>query len=461
MKNFVPFDPVILYGKSIYLAPLSPMTLAFSQFLSRQGIEIRGFIDRLKTGDRIFRLEQVNPEEVDFILILSPNHYLKIIEHCIQFIDKKKLINILIENGDYFFQNHASIQQRKFAFLPSDMNIERRKFVFISKDFISSNNKALYLHCIRNNIETSILTDNSSQIAKLKALNFPCAVLDTDLADLEIAKAKFIIFDQANYTYLPPLHPDQKTVQLWHGVGLKKMSRLDNITYDYFISTSDWTNDSNFKLIFSAHHFLNLGYPRNDVFFRDLDDLDLLFCDFDIHEKILQSNKKIIFYMPTHREDRSELALDLVKLNSFLASINALLIIKVHPFILRYYKSDSFSNLENIFFHNTYGDVYPLLKYADVLISDYSSIVYDFLLLNKSIIFYIHDFEGYTKNMELLFDFDSHSPGYKAANQDELQIALLQEDIYQTERNRVRELFFDTIAQNVCSKNIISHLLSS
>lgn len=446
-------------NKNIYLAPHSPMTLALKSYLKSKNIDIKGFIDKSKKASDITQIENISTNDIDYILILSPNHFEAIVKEYLKYLPKDKIIKISIENGKYRFENNFSTTKKEFFYIPKDIEFDRKKVVFISKGFIGANNKVLYLHCIKNNIKTTILTDNKEQIRELKQNRLPYQILDTKEADYEIAIAKYIVFDQGNYTYLPPLHKSQKTIQLWHGVGLKKMSKLENITYDYFVSTSGWTNETNFEHIFSAKEFLNLGYPRNDIFYKDEDELDLIFCDKKIYNTIKKSQKKVILYMPTHRENRKELNLNFDTLNQNLQKIDAIFIIKMHPFVLEYYKNHQEIEYSNIFFHNSYGDIYPLLKYVDILVSDYSSIVYDFLLLDKPIVFYIYDIEEYTKNVPLLFDYDDFSPGIKVKTQVELENAFLLEDNYIEKRKAIKNLFFDIIDSNISSKNIVDTLI--
>ena len=99
-----------------------------------------------------------------------------------------------------------------------------------------------------------------------------------------------------------------------------------------------------------------------------------------------------------------------------------------------------------------------MLKYIDILVSDYSSIVYDFLLLNKPIVFYIYDINEYKKNVSLLFDFDEYSPGIKVYTQNELIESFLKEDIYKERREQIRDKFFDENKQ-FASKNILDKIL--
>lgn len=447
-------------NKKILLSPHSPMTLALQKQLVDNNSNIIGFIDKNKTEKDIFKINQLKNINYDYIIILSPNHFDKIYQEYLKYIPQNIIYQANIKNNKYTFINNVTIYKREIKILPKDINIIRTKLVFISKDFISSNNKALYIYCIKNNINCTILTDNEIQIKELKRLNLPCTLLETDQADYEIAYAKFIIFDQGNYTYLPQLHKEQKTVQLWHGVGLKKMSKLTNIKYDYFISTSNWTNETNFKSVFLSHNFLNCGYPRNDNFKSiSKDKLDTLFCDKYIYEFVRNKNeKKIILYMPTHRENSTKEPLNLETLNTKLININYYMIIKLHPFILKYYKSIEQKEYSNILFHNTQGDIYPILTYTDILISDYSSVIYDFLLLDKPIIFFIYDFKEYIKNTKLLFDYNEYSPGIKVQTQEELLNAIKQPDTFQEQRKIIRDKFFDT--QNIDSSKKILDIIS-
>jgi hypothetical protein len=441
-------------NKKILLSPHSPMTLALRQKLESDGVEIIGFIDKNKK-------DKLDDIQYDYIIILSPNHFNAIYQNYIKYVSKDILYKATIQDNQYTFVNNFIFKQRNISILPCDLNIKRSKIVFISKSFITSNNKALYIYCINHNIECTILTDNIEQIEELKRNNLPFERLDTEQSDLEIAKAKYIIFDQANYTYLPKLHKEQKTIQLWHGVGLKDMALLDNITYDYFISTSHWTNETSFKNTFVAKEFLNCGYPRNDILIQNKENrFDTLFCDINIINDIQNSDTKLILYAPTHRESNPAIPLDFEKLNEQLKSINYTMIIKFHPFVLKYYNNNSTISYSHIKFHNANGDLYPILKYFDILISDYSSIVYDFLLLDKPIIFFNYDIDEYNKNMLFLFDYDEYSPGLKVSTQDELVLAITSNDMYHERREIIKNKFFDSTKQTAC-KNILDKIFSN
>lgn len=441
-------------GKKILISPKTATSSALKNVFINQGVDVVGFCDKNKK--ECFKIEDI--PDADFIVIMSPNHGNEIYEECIKVIDKNRLYFASLKDGKYRFLDKPE-QKRDFFYSPCEINVKREKLVFISKDNITSNNKALYLYCIKNNIKTIMLTDNNEQLNGLSKLNLPAKKLDSKEGDFEIACAKYIIFDQGDFTYLPKLHETQKTVQLWHGVGLKKMAKNTNIEYDYFISTSHWTNDTNFKNIFLAKEFLNCGYPRNDVFFKDEAELDLLFCDGFIYDIVKKTDKKVVVFMPTHKESGFELGFDLGEMDTFLGKNNTMMILKLHPFVLKFYNQNKTKKeYKNIFFHNANGDIYPILKYTHLLISDYSSIVYDYILLDKPIVFFIHDKDIYNQNMQFLFDYDKFSPGDKAKTQKELENAIiknLQHDGFQAERQKVKEMFFDFYDGDSCKRILI------
>ncbi|RLD78565.1 MAG: hypothetical protein DRJ07_13010 [Bacteroidetes bacterium] len=468
------------HHKKILIAPFSPMTKAFKDFLIHtHQISFVGFIDKNAQGENIYQYSDVESLDFDAILVLSPNHSKNIIRllkknRC----KKSSCFEITINSNEYglakktnitefitpfFYKLFFNVIKFYFYLIP----IERKRILFISKDFIGSNNKFLFLYCLGNNIDTMMLSDNESQITELKNSDLPTVGFNSLAAIYNLAIAKVIVFDQGNYTYLPELSHKQKTIQLWHGVGLKKMSKLDNITYDYFVSTSDWTNETNFKHIFSSKHYVNCGYPRNDILLKEgdidtdnkKDKLNLLFSDKEIYHFVKEKQKTstILLYMPTHREKSGELPLDFKKLNQQLVDLNAYLIVKLHPFVLQFYKELDAGHYSQIKVHDPQGDIYPLLAYCDVLISDYSSIVYDYLLLDRPIIFFNYDYEEYVSNYgEFLFDYDEYSPGIKVKDQQQLMEAIKvihnESKAVVLQRKAIRNLFYDKFDNHSSSR---------
>jgi len=122
----------------------------------------------------------------------------------------------------------------------------------------------------------------------------------------------------------------------------------------------------------------------------------------------LSAFNSVIIYMPTFRDanpDFMDQAIpDFEKLNYFCKRNNTLFLIKAH--VLTKFSADlsKFSNIKSL---DSELDVYPLLPFTHALVSDYSSIIFDYSLLKKKIIFYAFDKEDYlSKSRESYFEYE-------------------------------------------------------
>ncbi|MFA6599608.1 MAG: CDP-glycerol glycerophosphotransferase family protein [Candidatus Omnitrophota bacterium] len=205
---------------------------------------------------------------------------------------------------------------------------------------------------------------------------------------------------------------------------------------------------------YNSKNVFVLGSPRNDM----------LICpgffgceDLQTDTKVLQSMKyhkgqgiKVIFYAPTFRDSGRNILdspfFDFDRFNDFLKKYGLVLIIAPHPYSA---SSPSFERFSNIMIHNPLYDIYPLLKYTDVLITDYSSLCLDYLFADKPIIFYHADYDIYLKkDRPLRPGFFESPPGYKCMSQKELEIALVTiliegEDVFRQNRLKAsNDIFF-------------------
>lgn len=200
-------------------------------------------------------------------------------------------------------------------------------------------------------------------------------------------------------------------INLWHGIPLKKIV-FDNVSNkqslkmkiyyllrlkNIFFIINSFLEQQHFKEAFclSLPHFIQLGSPKNDIITTHIKDADMLMeNDFENIKSLHEQGKKIIIYMPTFRDTGKNVSnwLNSKNLRNILRKNNIVILCKLHPADensidlnsgVEYYKMKSNS------------DVYPILKYTDAMITDYSSINYDYLLLNKPIIYYVPDLEEY------------------------------------------------------------------
>lgn len=257
-----------------------------------------------------------------------------------------------------------------------------------------------------------------------------------------------------------------RLVQLWHGIPLKKIGYdteigiiydryikylfflpvlRDLIRFDMVISTSEVMTHrlkSAFRLFESQLPVT--GYPRTDIFFNEL--------------KSRENDKKIILYAPTHRNEGLNNKLPTVLsednlniINSYMKKNDLIFYIKLHHLEEKFLKSCEYSNII-LLKNDPLFDMQEFLLLADVLVTDYSSIFFDYLLLNRPIIFFAYDLEDYIKNdRELYEDYKSVATGLICKSWDEvisaLEISLKDPQKYESKRNELKNKiwkYFDT-----------------
>lgn len=276
-----------------------------------------------------------------------------------------------------------------------------------------------------------------------------------------------------------------KIINLWHGFPLKKIGRYCTNTQEENILIREFfknnfanlnikINEKNYYLLttseFSAEilgqafglkreNMLLAGYPRNDIFQLDNPDGYVTESEQVLLTKIkkIKNRKKIVVYLPTFRDNQGInppgmiVSKERYALNDYLGEHNILLITKFH-FAEKGSSPSGAIDLDNMINLPPEFDVYPLLKFADLLITDYSSIYFDFLFAQKPIIFYPYDLEYYAhKDRGFIFDYQEYTPGPKVYTLTELQEAILQSlnvyasnDKYIDHREFLRNKIFDS-----------------
>jgi CDP-glycerol glycerophosphotransferase len=153
--------------------------------------------------------------------------------------------------------------------------------------------------------------------------------------------------------------------------------------------------------------------------------------------------------MPTFRDTETGFfdVMDLDSFNAFLKGNQILFCVKLHPKSrIKQYLSKLL--YDNIIVIDSLYDPYPFLKMADRLVTDYSSIYFDFLLTDRPVIFFHYDLEQYLEgSRDMYFDYNDFTPGEKVTNQNSLEKALLAEDTYREFRESIRNKVFDDIGQ--------------
>lgn len=339
----------------------------------------------------------------------------------------------------------------------------------------------LYVKACHPEIRSIWLSRNSNVVDKLRKEGYEAYKTNSLKGFIYTMRSNFVILSNGLSDVNRFSVAKSKIIQLWHGSPLKKIGYDDEIfssprnhsvlrsfialswhrvfpftkeKYDMVIATSKLTQSrlsSAFKI--AVDKVPITGYPRNDTLLSTK--VSVTFLD---KMRKAYKFKYLFFYLPTFRgEINSSFDLfanynfDVKKIEEVLSNLNGFLLIKTHPVnsisnhaLLDRVKKAHFIKTVND--PDIEGDIYPLLHDTDILITDYSSIYFDFLLLNRPIIFAPFDFENYIrKDRELYDNYNDVTPGPKAKNWDEVLMyikeAIKEPEKYKEERERISKMF--------------------
>jgi len=292
-----------------------------------------------------------------------------------------------------------------------------------------------------------------------------------------------------------------EVIQLWHGTPLKAICYDVDLTGGNFMSRTKYfirkmlfklvpylnTSMTFEKIVIASEHvkknfrsafrltnedILVLGQARNDCLSNDFRFDKGVFPEIRWLEQLRNESNAVITWMPTHRlmsggatEDLvSGYSFNLQQLADLLEKHNAHFVVKVH-FLDSGGLQNKFKNCDRIIVYR-YSDPYPLLRYTDILVTDYSSVYFDFLLLNRPIVFTPFDYEQYVRHgTSLYYDYNEVTPGDKCRNWKEVIDALDrlltglkngERDPYADRRVELGHLFNDYQSDN--SKRIVDKL---
>ncbi len=249
-----------------------------------------------------------------------------------------------------------------------------------------------------------------------------------------ILRSKFIFYHNEMLAIMPT--KNQVSIDFWHATTFKKINKMIDPDYRYDFFSYITATSEMYRPIFAESFGCELdrvivnGHPRNDYLFDNVNELQKIGVN-------KAEYNKIFMWMPTYRfsynevqrdtdwEHLTESGLPIFKsnedveaLNSYLKDNSSLLLIKLHPA----QKTDIFNytNRSNIkFLTNPQLDeldihFYSLLKDTDALITDYSSVFFDYLLIDKPLAFTLDDLDSYGQNRGFVFENPlNYMPGMK------------------------------------------------
>lgn len=367
-------------------------------------------------------------------------------------------------------------------------------FVFMSQPDFACNPHALYEYIERHTEhETAWLIKRDEKYYELKKRGIRCASYNTLEGNKLLESADFVIVNSYTFPQIQK-REGQIFVNLWHGSGIK--------AHDFYNHDMDMKHARNIKkfsdmIDLMCVHSLDdrfklsaqLNFDLRKCFVTGQARLDCVKTSHGI-EKIkqlfgdkMQDYKKLIFFAPSFRANGSSHSgtifsdnifraedYNAAVLDKFLQENQAALIYKLHPIEQTAFSGREFHLSEDcyeltdqmLFEKDIRYD--ELLNAFDIMISDYSSIAFDFLLLNRPIVYLLPDYEEYVAERGFVFhNVDMFMPGKKAFSfmdmVEALQTTLEDPNRYKMERELVlsqRFDFYDDQSAKRCFETIVN-----
>lgn len=266
-----------------------------------------------------------------------------------------------------------------------------------------------------------------------------------------LAKAKYWIFNYKIPDYLYP-KKEQVFVQCWHGTplkrlgcdlehfdnvlntmeGMKKRYKIEASKFSYFISPSKFASEKfisawNLKEIGKENIIIEEGYPRNDFLYNYTEqDVDKIKKELGIEKE----TRKIILYAPTYRSDQHETGVgytykeevDFSRLQEEIGD-KYIILFRPHYFIANSFDFEKYNGF--VYNVSEIDDINELYIISDMLITDYSSVFFDYANLKRPMIFYMYDLEHYKDESNGFYIDLKELPGNIVKTQEDLEKEIL------------------------------------
>ncbi|AZU64000.1 bifunctional glycosyltransferase/CDP-glycerol:glycerophosphate glycerophosphotransferase [Neobacillus mesonae] len=229
-------------------------------------------------------------------------------------------------------------------------------------------------------------------------------------------------------------------LETWHGTPLKKLVfdmkevysanprykrdfYMQSRAWDYLLSPNRYSSEIFNRAFKFDNEMLEYGYPRNDILYSPKKD--------EIAERVKETigipkDKKVVLYAPTWRDDdyyepgkyKFQLQLDLHKMKEVLGD-EYVVALRMHYFIA---DDINVEGLDDFAFNlSKYDDIAELYLISDILITDYSSVFFDYANLKRPILFFTYDLDKYRDQLRGFYlDFENDAPGPLLRTSDEV-----------------------------------------
>lgn len=320
----------------------------------------------------------------------------------------KRKVENLLKNNKVLNITYTAIGSFAIRLLGLFVKKEKGLVLFVSymgKNFNDSP-KVIYDELIKNgeysnlnlvwafNDVNKYKLDSQTKIVKMDSLQYLLTALKAEYWITNVNIERGLHFKK-EYT---------KYINTWHGIPIKKIGNDVKGRSDFdFSSVNLFCYSGNFEYEIYKKAFklkdtnlFKIGMPRNEVLLNNKIDVEFIKQKLNIH------NKKVVLYAPTWRDNK--VVQDLIDFNLWDKNLDDeyVFLIKMHGLS----EAISIQKSPRIIDVSDYEETYELLLVSDILVTDYSSILFDYSLLNKPIILYTPDYKEYKNTRGVYFELD-------------------------------------------------------
>lgn len=359
----------------------------------------------------------------------------------------------------------------------SRLHPKERIVVFVGGSYFGDNVKYAWLAACAKadalDAQCWFLPANAEQAEQVRSIGGRClphSHVDWSPDDLHTALAAAVVVISDHLLgpnpYAAALLAGARQVQMWHGVSIKEigyrnlpplkhmspqMGRVLRTCgrFSRFIGTAR-RHEPEWRRWFSFERYAPVGYPRNDVLHREPAGHDLVNVDMAAWARageVTARGGRVFLYAPTFRDAnraRWILQAGLERIARVIADAGDCLIVNMHP-VEQPSVPEIAQALPEVCFVAPRTDVYPLLTRTSVLITDYSSIMFDFLLLDRPVLIFRPDHQDYVTRSRRLFDAKLEVPPGPVATTAQALIELVRRPAESAASRNARRALLDTL----------------
>ncbi|OCA12811.1 hypothetical protein BBD66_07575 [Mammaliicoccus sciuri] len=408
--------------------------------------------DLLKDSKLLYNLE---------ILFLSMNA----VENA-KYVNNLRSVSRHVKN---IVQNNKMKNRSKYQLLDKEESVDSNTIVFESfggknysdspkyiYEYMQKNYPKLNYIWVFNNPDKNVIIGNAEKVKKGSKEYYDA-----------YSKAKFWVSNARLPLYLNKKE-NQIYIQTWHGTPLKRLAndmkvvRMPGTTtakykknfyaetsrWDYLVSPNRYSTNI-FKTAFwmDEERTWEIGYPRNDILVNRSNDQEYIN---QIKKDLnLPEDKKVIMYAPTWRDDEFvkkgqylfDLKINLENLQKELGE-NYVILLRMHYLIANALDLNGYEDFAIDV--SNYSDISELYLISDALITDYSSVMFDFGILKRPQYFFAYDIEKYDKGLRGFYmDYMNDLPGEIITDEFKLAEELKNIDEHKEKYKDKIEKFYD------------------